>query len=80
MGDGEDVYCDDALDEKNDYQKKMVVEQEHVLVDDEDVVCVQCVVDLGYQMEWGMETVDEYGPFLGQMGDGQDVYCDDDLD
>ena len=48
VGDGEDVYCDDALDEKNDYQKKMVVEQEHVLVDDEDVVCVQCVVDLGY--------------------------------
>jgi hypothetical protein len=46
----------------------MAVEQEHGLglVGDEDEVCgVQCVVDLDYCMEWGMETVAEQGPFLG---------------
>ena len=49
-------------------------------VGDKDEVCVQCVDDLGYQMEQGMETVAEQGPLLGQVGDGKDVYCNDDLD
>ena len=79
MGDGEDVFCDD-LDEEIEYHKKMVVEQEHGLglVGGEDEVCgVQFVDYLDYLMEWGMETVAEQVPFLGQMGDEVDVFCDD---
>ena len=75
-GDGNDVSCDDGLDQQG---MKIVIEQEKGLVMNDDGDYVSFHEDQNLQNQQRRQMSIDQGKGLGKMGDVEDVSFDDDL-